>query len=108
MSRNIKTAFIGMGYRGMQLFNLLQYIPGFQTIAFADPGKADLSIPSVEVYDQGETDYLRMLREQKPRLVFVTSPWKYHVEHAMNCLAQGADVALEIKGGLYIDEYSTH
>ena len=105
MSRNIKTAFIGLGYRGMQLFELLRHIPSFRTVAFADPGKTDLSIPGVEAYDQGETDYLRMLREQKPRLVFVTSPWKYHVEHAMNCLTQGADVALEIKGGLYIDEY---
>ena len=37
--------------------------------------------------------------------MFVASPWKCHVEHAMRCIEHGADVALEIKGGLYVDEY---
>lgn len=101
----IRTAFIGMGYRGMQLFNLLQHIPGFQAVAFADPGKACSDMPHMTAYTHGHSDYLRMLREQSPRLVFVASPWRCHVEHAMRCVEQGADVALEIKGGLYVDEY---
>lgn len=101
----IRTAFIGLGYRGMQLFNLLQRISGFRVVAFADPGKTDISLPRVKAYTRDETDYLHMLHEQNPQLVFVASPWKCHVEHAMRCLEQGADVALEIKGGLYVDEY---
>ena len=104
-SNIIKTAFIGLGYRGMQLFNLLRHIPGFRATAFADPGKPGIALPETKAYTRGETDYVRMLREQTPRLVFVASPWKCHVEHAMRCIEHGADVALEIKGGLYVDEY---
>ena len=101
----IKTAFIGLGYRGMQLFNLLRHIPGFRATAFADPGKPGIALSETKAYTRGEADYVRMLREQTPRLVFVASPWKCHVEHAMRCIEHGADVALEIKGGLYVDEY---
>ena len=34
----VRTAFIGVGYRGKQLFRLLQNIPFFQVQAVADPG----------------------------------------------------------------------
>ena len=35
----VRTAFIGVGYRGKQLFRLLQNIPFFQVQAVADPGR---------------------------------------------------------------------
>ena len=35
----VRTAFIGVGYRGKQLFRLLQNIPFFQVQAVADPGE---------------------------------------------------------------------
>ena len=34
----IKTAFIGVGYRGKQLLQLLQTFPVFEVVAVADPG----------------------------------------------------------------------
>lgn len=101
----IKTAFIGVGYRGMQLLRLLCHIPVFRIVAVADPGVENVGMPDVVCYNHGEADYLNMLEEQAPRLVFVASPWQCHVQHAMRCVEQGADVALEIKGGLYVDEY---
>ena len=36
----IKTAFIGVGYRGKQLLQLLQTFPVFEVVAVADPGIA--------------------------------------------------------------------
>lgn len=101
----IKTAFIGVGYRGMQLLRLLRHIPGFRILACADPGMEDVGMPDVACYNRGEHDYLNMLEEQTPDLVFVASPWQCHVQHAIHCVEHGADVALEIKGGLYLDEY---
>lgn len=101
----IKTAFIGMGYRGMQLLRLLRHIPAFRLEAFADPGVSDVGMTDVACYNRGDSDYLNMLEEQKPALVFVASPWQCHVQHAIHCVEHGADVALEIKGGLYLDEY---
>ena len=101
----IKTAFIGVGYRGMQLLRLLRHIPGFRILACADPGMEDVGMPDVACYNRGEHDYLNMLEEQTLDLVFVASPWQCHVQHAIHCVEHGADVALEIKGGLYLDEY---
>ena len=101
----IKTAFIGMGYRGMQLLRLLRHIPAFHLEAFADPGVSDVGMTDVACYNRGDSDYLNMLEEQMPALVFVASPWQCHVQHAIHCVEHGADVALEIKGGLYLDEY---
>ncbi len=101
----IKTAFIGVGYRGKQLLRLLQSIPCFKIVAVADPGIEGIDIPDVSCYNRDGNDYLNMLEEQKPDLVFVASPWQCHVRHALHCVERGCQVALEIKGGLYIEEY---
>lgn len=101
----IKTAFIGVGYRGKQLLKLLQHLPAFRVVAFADPGVENSDMPGVFCYNRGEDDYLNMLEEHTPDLVFVASPWQCHVQHALQCVARGCHVALEIKGGLYLEEY---
>ena len=49
----IKTAFIGMGYRGMQLLRLLRHIPAFRLEAFADPGVSDVGMTDVACYNRG-------------------------------------------------------
>lgn len=101
----IRTAFIGVGYRGKQLFQLLRNIPFFQIVAVADPGIGDMEYDGVPCYNQSGDAYLNMLAEHAPELVFVASPWQCHVQHATHCVQHGCHVALEIKGGLYLDEY---
>lgn len=106
MNRNrIEVAFIGVGYRGRQLLRLLQQLPAFRVVALADPGAEAADFPGISCYNRGEDDYLNMLAEHAPELVFVASPWQCHVPHALQCVERGCQVALEIKGGLYIDEY---
>ena len=90
----IKTTFIGVGYRGMQLLKLLRHIPFFEIVAVADPEISDVGIPDIVCYNNGNDDYLNMLEVHKPDLVFVTSPWQYHVKHAMQCVHRGCLVAL--------------
>lgn len=101
----IRTAFIGMGYRGRQLLALLRQLPEFTPVAVADPEIRAGQCDGLPCYNQGEHHYQRMIREEQPDLVVVASPWKCHVEHAMYALQQGCHVALEIKGGLAINEY---
>lgn len=101
----IKTAFIGVGYRGRQLLQFIQASPSFDVVAVADPGIEEIDISGIACYNHGEEDYLVMLDRHKPELVFVTSPWQCHVHHAIQCVERRCHVALEIKGGLYIDEY---
>lgn len=103
----IKTACIGLGYRGKQLLTLLCRIPFFRVTAVADPN-LDRKVlpPDVKGYGEGTEDYLRMLKEARPELVVVASPWIFHVRHALDCLNAGCHVALEIKGGLAEGEYA--
>lgn len=101
----IRVALIGVGYRGKQLMNLLQQLPAFEVIAVADPKAVAEEWPDVVCYNQQEDSYLEMLDEQRPELVFIASPWQLHVQHALQCVMRGCDVALEIKGGLHLYEY---
>lgn len=70
----VRTAFIGVGYRGKQLFRLLQNIPFFQVQAVADPGVKSSEISGIPCYNQGEDACLDMLKEHHPELVFIASP----------------------------------
>lgn len=101
----IRTAFIGAGYRGKQLMGILRYLPGFQVVAVADPSVDASDVAPMACYNSRPESYLEMLDEQKPDLVFIASPWQWHVQHALQCVARGCHVALEIKGGLYLREY---
>ena len=101
----IKTTLIGAGYRGKQLLKFLQNSPFFEVMAVADPYIEKTDIPEIVCYNNGEEDYLNMFDHYKPELVFITSPWQCHVRHAIQCVERRCHVALEIKGGLYLDEY---
>lgn len=103
----IRTAIIGMGYRGQQLYRLMASIPYFDIIAVADPNAENCQSLSYATYTDGADDYIRMLEDHHPDLVVVASPWQHHVEHAYAAMECGAHVALEIKGGLYPDEYAS-
>ena len=74
-------------------------------MAVADPYIEETDIPEIVCYNNGEEDYLNMLDRHKPELVFITSPWQCHVSHAIQCVERQCHIALEIKGGLYLDEY---
>lgn len=104
----VRTACIGLGYRGKQLFALLRRIPFFRIVAVADPCLEAKNMPcGIACYARGTDDYLRMLDEQRPELVVVASPWAFHVRHAVDCIKAGCRVALEIKGGLAEGEYAS-
>mgnify|MGYP002974907981 FL=1 len=102
----IRIAFIGAGYRGQQLMRLLREIPSFVLTGVADPHPREEPEEGIRCYRQGAEAYRQMLDECRPQLVFVTSPWQCHVEHALRCIEAGSDVAIEIKGGLRMGEYT--
>ena len=103
----IRTVLIGFGYRGKRLWRLIQHIPNFDLVAIADPQLSPSDTEGLPCYANGEDDYIRMLREQRPVLAIIASPWHCHVEQTNCCLQAGCQVALEIKGGLSVDEYQS-
>lgn len=104
-SHTVRTAIIGLGYRGSYLLQLLQTIGLYEVVAVADPSASIALCSSVAVYNQSGEDYRRMLEEQEIDLVFIASPWKIQMQQAEDCLHAGVHLALEIKGGLHQGEY---
>lgn len=101
----IKTSIIGLGYRGKRLLELLSAIDEIDIISVSDPFVDDDIKKSFKSYSDGNDDYRNMIVQCKPELVIIASPWECHIEQAMFAIQNGCHVALEIKGGLYIDEY---
>ncbi|MDO4692367.1 MAG: Gfo/Idh/MocA family oxidoreductase [Porphyromonadaceae bacterium] len=101
----VRTAIIGLGYRGSYLLKLLQAIDLYEVVAIADPSALAALYPDVAVYNQSGEDYRRMLEEQNLNLVIIASPWHLQRQQAEDCLQAGAHIALEIKGGLHLEEY---
>lgn len=101
----IKTCIIGLGYRGKRLLELLSSIDDFEVVSVSDPYLGEDIKMNYRSYSNGKDDYRNMILQCSPELVIIASPWQYHVEQAMFAVLNGCHVALEIKGGLYLDEY---
>lgn len=101
----IKTCIIGLGYRGKRLLELLSSIDDFEVVSVSDPYLDEDIKMNYRSYSNGKEDYRNMILQCSPELVIIASPWQYHVEQAMFAVLNGCHVALEIKGGLYLDEY---
>lgn len=104
----LRTGIIGLGYRGRYLLHLLSLMPReYRVLAIAEPEPPeDLDLSSYRLYASDTRDYQRMLQEEALDLVVVASPWALHLEHATAAVQAGCHVALEIKGGLALEEYS--
>lgn len=102
----IRTAIVGLGYRGRYLLQLLTQIPDYEVVAVVDP-----VAPSRDEYRHlvhyTPESYETMLEECALSLVVVASPWSVQIHQAELAIRWGIDVALEVKGGLYRGEYDT-
>ena len=105
MNNSIRTAIIGAGYRGKGLLNLLSKISGFHIVAVFDPDRESIPQGEYHSYSGGNYGYRQMIDNENPELVFIASPWLFHTEQAQYALSKGCHIAIEIKGGLCIDEY---
>lgn len=101
----IKTCIIGLRYRGKRLLELLSSIDDFEVVSVSDPYLDEDIRMNYRSYSNVKDDYRNMILQCSPELVIIASPWEYHVEQAMFAILNGCHVALEIKGGLYLDEY---
>lgn len=98
----IRTALIGLGYRGAYLLKMLRSMPNLvEVVGIADLGMEDGSTyEGIAVYSGGEEAYRVMIDTLQPELVVVASPWTFHIEQALYAVDRGCHVALEIKPGL--------
>lgn len=101
MSKKIRIALIGVGYRGAYLLKLLGAMSELvELVGIADPKLQSTAYTGIRIYNEGLYAYTRMIEEQSPDLVIIASPWQYHIEQAVYALERGCHIALEIKPGL--------
>lgn len=104
----VRIGIIGLGYRGRYLHQLLSQMPEAKVIALADPALQDDEAQAygATVYNRGGQDYERMLRQEALELVLVAVPWQEQITIAQRCLEAGVHLALEIRGGDKLGEYT--
>lgn len=107
---NIKCALIGVGQRGschaVQLAQIGVMTKGIEVVAIADINAkaAESSANAVKektgklpkIYTDGDLDYQRMLKEVKPDMVVISSPWRWHARHAVDSMKAGAHAFVEV------------
>jgi len=114
----VRFAFIGVGARGSGHAQQFAAIEGTEVVAISDLYE-DLAIKSAEVckeygkgqrhkniklYTNGEDDWRKMLKEQKPDAVIVATPWKLHAPMAVEAMNAGAHVFVEVPLALTLEE----
>ena len=91
----LKAAVIGVGMMGRNHARVFAQMESTRLVAVADSDAQALEPIGRTYRVQGYTDYLRMLDEQKPDLVTVAVPTRFHRDVAINVMKRGVHVLLE-------------
>lgn len=93
-----RIAIIGTGNRGIQCFgSIIQRRPDATIVALHDSNAVRIEVGRDYLggMPRGYTDLREMLRTERPDAVIVTSPDKFHEEHAVASLQAGAHVLVD-------------
>ncbi|CAM4026888.1 Gfo/Idh/MocA family oxidoreductase [Kibdelosporangium persicum] len=110
----VRVAIIGLGNRGGGMIGSFLAVPGVKVTALCDvnadaaarAAKAvtDAGQPAPALYTKGEHDYENMLRRDDIDLVYVATPWEWHVPMALASVREGKHVGVETPFATSIDE----
>jgi len=110
----VRIGFIGVDGRGASLLGNVLELEGVQIKAVCDvvPDRVQQAQhrvvakgqPEPAAYTRGETDYERLCRRDDIDLVYIATPWDWHVRMAVSAMAEGKHVALEVPAALTLDE----
>ena len=114
----VKCAFIGVGARGSGHATRTATIEGTEVVAICDLfqdnadkiagrckeiGKGERH-NDIALYTGGEDDWKKMLKKEKPDVVFIATPWKLHAPMAIEAMKQGTHACVEVPIALTIKE----
>lgn len=114
----LRVAFIGVGARGVGHAQQLAAIEGTEVVAISDlyEDLAQRSKKNCEEAGQGARHksiklyhgdaklWKKMLREVRPDMVVIATPWKEHAPMAIESMKQGAHAFVEVPLGLTVDD----
>lgn len=113
-TKTVRIGFIGVGGRGSGLLRELLAIEGVEIKAVCDiaEDKARRAQNRVEqagqkapaLYTKGERDYENMCRRDDLDLVYVATPWDWHVPMAVAAMKSGKHAAVEVPAATTVDD----
>ncbi len=110
----VRVGFIGVGNRGSSLLGDLLAIEGVEIKAVCDvvpdrARKAQQQVvargqPEPAAYTKGETHFEELCRRDDLDLVYIATPWDWHVRMAISAMKQGKHAAIEVPAAIRVDE----
>ena len=114
--KNIKAAFIGVGYRGKGHLKLFSSLPETEVVAISDLYEDNITdslkiikklkkpVDKINTYWGGENKWKIMLKEVRPDIVFISTNWKNHGVMAVETMKNNANAFVEVPLALSINE----
>ncbi|MFS4417284.1 Gfo/Idh/MocA family protein [Maribacter sp. 2307ULW6-5] len=114
----VRFALIGVGARGSGHARQIASIEGTEIVAISDlyddlakkskeacaeRGKGERH-QKIKLYTDGENDWKKMLRREKPDAVIISTPWKLHAPMAIATMNAGAHAFVEVPLALTLQE----
>ncbi len=110
----VRIGIIGAGERGCPHARLLSVIEGAEIVAVCDMRQEQADEAANQVFEhtghrprtycEGSSDYLRMLREERPDAVIINTPWECHAPMAIDTMEHGAHAFVEVPLALTISD----
>ncbi|MCK0156134.1 Gfo/Idh/MocA family oxidoreductase [Cellulophaga sp. F20128] len=114
----VRCAFIGVGARGSGHATRVASIEGTEVVAISDLYE-DLANrtaknclekgggtrhQNIAIYTGGDEEWKKMLKKEKPDVVFISTPWKDHAPMAIESMKRGAHAYVEVPIAVTIEE----
>jgi hypothetical protein len=110
----VRLAFIGVGGRGTNLLENVLAIENVQVTGICDVVKDKVlkaqsmvekaGQKSPNLYDKGEQDFENLCRHDDIDVVFIATPWNWHVPMALAALNNGKHAAVEVPAATKLEE----
>lgn len=110
----VRMAFIGVGGMGTAHVRNYTKISGVEIMAICDIDKdhairaqkicTDAGLAEPEIYTRGDKDYQRLCKREDIDLVFIATPWRWHVPMCLEAMNTGKHAATEVPAALTIDQ----
>jgi predicted dehydrogenase len=114
VKENIRVGFIGVGGRGTGHVRDLSKIPNVQVKAVCDLLASNVERaqnllekagqPRPEGYSRGEQDYKRLCARPDLDIVYIATPWEWHVPMCVEAMKNGKHAATEVPAATSIEE----
>ncbi len=91
-----------LGIEGVEIRALCDVVP--ERVAQAQDRVEKAGRPRPEGYAKGEHDFERLCRRDDLDLVYVATPWRWHVPMALAAMAGGAHAAVEVPAAVTLEE----